>query len=176
MKTLSRGVTAFALATLAGCSTMTGQPAEPLQAKRDEPGVILCASERVGGGIRIVGKLNEGIYPITSVTLEYRLAGFSEAVPATPGTSPGGLILTQPRTAKGTYRKGSKEVSYTIDADTARGLRDKVIWYRWLIGYGGKVDATTIHRTSLDEAGLPRAIGTPGPDTSVAQPTTSRRR
>jgi hypothetical protein len=156
---------------------MVGKPAEPLQVKRDEPGVVLCMSERVGSGIRIVGKLNEGIYPVTRVTLEYRLADASDAVPAIPGPGTGGMQLTEPRTAKGTYRKGSKEVSYTID--DARSLRDKVIWYRWNIAYdrGGteKIDATSIHRTSIDEAGLPRSIGTPGPDASVALPTTRRR-
>lgn len=164
---------------LAGCTTLVGRPAEPLQVQRDEPGVVLCMSERVGGGIRIVGKLNEGIYPITKVTLEYRLAGVSDAVPAIAGQSTGGLQLTEPRTAKGTYRKGAKEVSYTIDADDARSLRDKVLWYRWYITYdrGGseRIDATSIHRTSMDEAGLPRSIGTPGPDASVAVPTTRRR-
>ena len=100
--------TVVATAMLAGCSTMVGQPTEPLQVKRDEPGVVLCMSERAGGGIRLVGKLNEGIYPITKVTLEYRLAGVSDAVPAIAGESTGGLQLTEPRSAKGSYRKGAK--------------------------------------------------------------------
>ena len=147
-----------------------GGSAGPLQLKRDEPGVILCGSERTGGGVRLVGKLHEGIYPITNVTLQYRLADFSDAPPAAPGS--GGLQLTTPRTAPGTYRKGSKEVSYSIAAEHLRG---KVIWYRWLVSYSGGVDATDIHRTSLDEAGLPRAAGTPGPDTSIALPVSRRR-
>lgn len=165
---------AFGLATLMGCATsMSGGSAGPLQLKRDEPGVILCGSERTGGGIRLVGKLHEGIYPITNVTLQYRLAGFSDAPPAVPGQ--GGLQLTEPRTAKGVYRKGAKEVSYTIDGEAARSMRDKVLWYRWIVTYEGGVDATDIHRTSLEEAGLPRATGTPGPDTSIALPVSRRR-
>lgn len=163
------------LLLLSGCATSmgAGSSAGPLSIKRDEPGVILCGSERTGGGIRIVGKLNEGIYPITNVTLQYRLADRSDAPPAVPVS--GGLQLSEPRSAKGTYRKGSKEVSYSIDADAARSLRDKVLWYRWIVTYEGGSDATDIHRTSLDEAGLPRAPGTPGPDTSIALPVGRRR-
>jgi hypothetical protein len=166
-------VLALCLAGLtSGCATgmSGGGSAGPLAIQRDEPGVILCGSERTGGGIRLVGKLHEGIYPITNVTLQYRLADFSDAPPAAPGS--GGLQLTTPRTAPGTYRKGSKEVSYSIAAEHLRG---KVIWYRWLVSYSGGVDATDIHRTSLDEAGLPRAAGTPGPDTSIALPVSRRR-
>jgi hypothetical protein len=165
----------LAMLTASGCATSMsgGGPAGPLSVKRDEPGVILCASERTGGGIRLVGKLNEGLYPITNVTLQYRLADFSDAPPALPGS--GGLQLTDARTAKGTYRKGSKEVSYSIDADAARAMRGKVLWYRWIVTYEGGVDTTDIHRTSLDEAGLPRAATTPGPDTSIALPVSRRR-
>jgi hypothetical protein len=173
---MNRLVLALCLIGLSGCATSSmtgGGSAGPLQIARDEPGVILCASERVGGGIRIVGKLNEGIYPITNVTLQYKLAGFSDAPPALPGQ--GGLQLTEPRTAKGSYRKGSKEVSYVIDADAARSLRDKVFWYRWVVTYQGGVDVTAIHRTSLEEAGLPRSAGTPGPDSSIALPVSRRR-
>ncbi len=174
---MKKFVLAVCLAGLSGCATSMsgGTSAGPLQVKRDEPGVILCASERTGGGIRIVGKVNEGIYPITNVTLQYTLAGFSDAPPAVPGGS-AGLQLTEPRSVKGSYRKGSKEVSYTIDGDAARVLRDKVIWYRWIVAYEGGSDATDIHRTSLEEAGLPRAVGTPGPDTSIALPSSARRR
>ena len=168
-------VLALAMMTLTGCAAGVGggRSAGSLEIRREQPGVVLCASERVGGGIRIVGKLHEGIYPVTGVTLQYKLAGFSDAPPAAPGE--GGLQLTDARSAKGTYKKGSKEVSYTIDADAARSLRDKVIWYRWIIASEGGTDATDIHRTSLDEAGLPRATGTPGPDTSIALPVSRRR-
>jgi hypothetical protein len=157
----------------AGCTagSMAGRPAGPLQVQREEPGVILCASERTSGGVRLVGKLHEGAYPITNVQLQYRLAGFSDAPPTIAAGSTG-LQLAEPRTTAATYRKGSKEVSYTVDAGHLRG---KVLWYRWLVSYSGGVDATDIHRTSLDEAGLPRAAGTPGPDTSIALPVSRRR-
>jgi hypothetical protein len=166
-------------AMLAGCSTMTGQSAEPLLAKREEPGVVLCMSERAGNGLRLVGRINQGIYPITGVSLQWRTTGFADSVPGIPGEAPGGMVLAEPRSTKVNYRKGANEVSYDIGADAARGLRDKVIWYRWLVTYdhGGtpRIDATAIHRTSIEEAGLPRATGTPGPDTSVALPVSARR-
>ncbi len=168
---------ALLAAALSGCSTMTGKQAEPLSIQRDEPGVILCQSERAAGGIRLVGRLNVGIYPITRVTLEYRIADASDPVPAV--NENGRLTLSGPRTDRGQYRKGAEEVSYAIDANAARALQGKVLWYRWVISYdrGGSVrtDATAIHRTSLDEAGLPRAPGNPGPDSSVALPVSARR-
>jgi hypothetical protein len=170
---MNKYVLALCIAGLtAGCAAGTGagRSAGPLQVQRDEPGVILCASERTGGGVRLVGKLHEGVYPITNVQLQYRLAAFSDAPPTVAGGT--GLQLAEPRTTPGTYRKGSKEVSYTIAADNLRG---KVLWYRWLVSYAGGVDATDIHRTSLDEAGVPRSAGTPGPDTSIAQPVSRRR-
>jgi len=165
---------------LSGCATMVGRPAPPLLAKREEPGVILCMSERVrGGGIRIVGKLNMGIYPITRAVLEYKIADVSDPVPATPDERGRALVLTGARSTKVDYRKGSGDVSYTIDGDAARNLRGKVLWYRWLVTYqrGGSegLEATEIHRTSVEEAGLPRDPGSPGPDSSVALPTTRRR-
>jgi hypothetical protein len=100
-------------------------------------------------------------------------------VPATADDSGKRLELAGARSQKVNYRKGAREVVYTIDADAARGLRGKVLWYRWIITYdkGGsaRTDATEVHRTSLEEAGLPRAADAPGPDASVALPTTHRR-
>ncbi len=162
---------------LTGCSTMTGRPTSPLQTKRDEPGVVLCMSERIGGGgLRLIGKLEKGIYPITRATLQYRSVGPSDPVPA--GNGEDGLELTNARSEKVAYRKGADEVTFAIDADSARGLRGKVLWYRWIIEYdrngSPRRDVTAIHRTSLEEAGLPRAAGTPGPDSSVGLPTTRR--
>lgn len=166
-----------AAAALSGCTTLVGVPAEPLSIQRDEPGVVLCQSARAGGGIRLVGKLNVGIYPITRVTLEYRVADASDSVPAT--TEGGRLVLSNPRTDRGQYRKGAEEVSYAIDANAARALEGKVLWYRWILTYdrngSARTEATPIHRTSLDEAGLPRAPGNPGPDSSVAPPVAVRR-
>lgn len=169
---------AAAASLLAGCSTLAGKPAAPLLAKREEPGVVLCMSQRAGAGLRLVGRLNQGIYPITRATVQYRIADVSDAVPA---TSEGGrgLELLSPRSTKVPYRKGADEVVFTVDGDAARALRGKVLWYRWIIAYdrGGseRTDVTAIHRTSLDEAGLPRAAGNPGPDMSVAEPTKRRR-
>jgi hypothetical protein len=170
----------FAAGLLSGCSTLVGRPAPPLLAKRDEPGVILCMSERVsGGGIRLVGKLNTGIYPITRAVIEYRSADVSDAVPATPDERGKKLVLTSPRATKVNYRKGAGDVSFTLDGDDVRSLQGKVLWYRWLITYqrGGSegVEVTDIHRTSLEEAGLPRDAYAPGPDSSVALPTARRR-
>jgi len=173
-------VATLAAGLLSGCTTMVGRPAPPLLAKREEPGVILCMSERVrGGGIRIVGKLNIGIYPITRAVLEYRITDVSDPVPTTPDESGRRLVLSGARASKVDYRKGSGDVSFTLDADAARNLRGKVLWYRWLVTYqrGGSegIEVTEIHRTSLEEAGLPRDAGSPGPDSSVALPTSRRR-
>lgn len=170
---------AVVAAMLAGCSTLSGRPATPLVSKRDEPGVVLCMSEQTsGGGIRIVGRFEKGIYPVTRVTLEYRTATPSDAAPTTVG--PGGrLMLANARAERITYRKGSDEVSFSIAGDAARSLRGKVLWYRWIVEYdrNGSMynDVTDVHRTSLEEAGLPRAPGSPGPDSSIALPTTRRR-
>ena len=173
--------TSLAAGLVSGCTTLVGRPTAPLLAKREEPGVILCLSERVsGGGIRIIGKLNTGIYPITGATIEYRSAAVSDPMPATPDEDGRTLLLSNPRATKVNYRKGAGEVAFTIDGDAARGLRDKVLWYRWIIAYdrGGstRTESTNIHRTSLEEAGLPRSAGSPGPDASVALPTTRSRR
>jgi len=154
-----------------GCTQMAGRSAEPLLAKRDEPGVVLCLSERTGGGgMRLVGRLEQGIYPIKRASIEYKSAGVSDPVPAAPGER-GELELTGARSEKVPYRGGASEVVFDIGPDAARGLRDKVLWYRWTIEYdrGGtlRADRTDIHRASLDEAGLPRAAGNPGPDASV---------
>lgn len=169
--------TLVATAMLTGCTTMVGLPAEPLSIEREEPGVILCQSERAGGGIRLTGKLSAGIWPITRVTLEYRIADPSDPVPATG--EDGVLVMSNARSTRVDYRKGSESVSYTIDANAARALQGKVLWYRWIVTYDRKgsvrTDVTEIHRTSLDEAGLPRAPGNPGPDSSVALPVTRRR-
>lgn len=162
----------LSLATLsAGCTQLVGRPAEPLLAKREEPGVVLCLSERTGGGgMRLVGRLEQGIYPIKRASIEYRSADVSDAVPAVPGER-GELELAGARSEKVPYRSGASEVVFDIGPDAARGLRDKVLWYRWTIEYdrGGslRADRTDIHRASLDEAGLPRAAGNPGPDASV---------
>jgi hypothetical protein len=161
-----------------GCTSLVGRPATPLTIKREDPGIVLCQSERVGGGIRLIGVLDKGIYPITRVTLEYKTASPSETAPTV--TSPGGkLALANARAEKVAYRKGADEVSFTISADAARSLANKVLWYRWIVEYdrNGSMynDVTDVHRTSIDEAGLPRSPGTPGPDSSVALPTTRRR-
>lgn len=178
-RTMAAAVAAVAAATLlAGCSTLVGKPAAPLLAKREEPGVVLCMSQRAGAGLRLVGRLNQGIYPITRATVQYRIADVSDPVPASTAEGDG-LQLTNARSTKVNYRKGAEEVVYTVDGDAARALRGKVLWYRWIVTYdrGGseRTDVTAIHRTSLDEAGLPRAAGNPGPDMSVAEPTTRRR-
>ncbi|MFN2376456.1 MAG: hypothetical protein ABR538_07955 [Candidatus Binatia bacterium] len=169
---------AAAASLLAGCSTLAGKPAAPLLAKREEPGVVLCMSQRAGAGLRLVGQLNQGIYPITRATVQYRIADVSDPVPASTEAGDG-FQLTNARSTKVPYRKGADEVVFTVDGDAARALRDKVLWYRWIITYdrGGseRTDVTAIHRTSLAEAGLPRAAGRLGPDMSVAQPTTRRR-
>ena len=171
---------AVSVGLLSGCTAMVGRPTSPLTAKRDEPGVMLCMSERVsGGGIRIVGQLNPGIYPITGASIEYRSAGPSDAVPATSETGGKGLVLTGAHSEKVEYRKGAKTVTFTIGADAARNLRDKVLWYRWTIGYDRNgspaSEVSEIHRTSLEEAGLPRDAWNPGPDSSVALPSARRR-
>ncbi|MFN2426765.1 MAG: hypothetical protein ABR587_10020 [Candidatus Binatia bacterium] len=164
-----------------GCTTMAGRPAVPLLSKRPEPGVVLCLSERTaGGGIRIIGKLNQGNFPITRATIETRTAPVSDPVPAAADDNGRTLVLSNPRPNKVNYRKGAGDVSFAIDGNTLRSLGDKVIWYRWIIAYdaGGteRVQITDIHRTSLEEAGLPRAPGSPGPDSSVSLPVTTRRR
>jgi hypothetical protein len=130
-------------------------------------------SERTSnGGIRIVGKLNKGIYPITGATIEYRSAGPSDAVPATADRTR--LELAGSRSEKVAYRKGADEVAFTISPENVRNLDGKVLWYRWTIAYdrGGsqKIEETEIHRTGADEAGLPRAADNLGPDASVALP------
>lgn len=163
---------------VSGCSTMAGRPTTALSIQRDEPGVVLCMSERTGGGgIRIIGKLETGVFAITRATIQYRTAGPSDAVPAAPAGSR--LELTGARSEKVAYRKGAGEVVFAIDADAARNLRGKVLWYRWIIEYDRNgspfTDVSDIHRTSIEEAGVPRAASTPGPDTSVALPTTRRR-
>jgi hypothetical protein len=157
----------------AGCATLVGRPAKPLDLKRDQPGVDLCLSERAGGGIRLLGRMNVGVYPVTRVTLQYKTAEPQDAVPATDVG--GRLELSGPRSEKVDYRSGAKEVTYTIGADAARSLRGKVLWYRWIVESQGGVEASAIHRTSLEEAGLPRAPYNPGPDASVAPGTTRRR-
>lgn len=169
------------LSILAGCTTMTGRPAEPLLAKRDEPGVVLCQSERSNdGGIRIIGKLEKGIYPITRATLQYKIATPSDSVPATVAAGGKSLELLGARSEKVAYRKGADQVVFEVNPEAARGLRGKVLWYRWVIEYdrGGssRIDATDVHRTSLEEAGLPRAAGSPGPDSSVGLPSSVHRR
>ena len=157
-------------ALVSGCTSLVGRPATPLTTKRDEPGVVLCQSERISGGIRLVGKLEKGIYPINNIVLEYRTASLSEPAPTVVGQG-GKLMLASPRSEKIAYRKGADEVSFSIGADAARSLAGKVLWYRWVVQYGsGYADATDVHRTSLDEAGLPRSPGTPGPDSSIAPP------
>lgn len=174
---LRRRAALAAVLTLAGlasgCTQLVGRPAEPLLAKREEPGVVLCLSERTdGGGVRLLGRLNLGIYPIKRAAIEYKTAGVSDAVPAT--TVDGELELTGARTEKVAYRSGAADVAFDVSPEAARNLRDKVIWYRWIIEYdrGGslRADRTAIHRTSLEEAGLPRAAGNPGPDASVVPP------
>jgi hypothetical protein len=155
---------------LAGCSTLVGRPTRPLLAKRDEPGVVLCLSQRsASGGIRLVGRLEPGIYPIRRAAIEYRTAAVSDAVPAVAGER--GVLELGGRTEKVPYRAGMTEVTFDVGPDAARSLRDKVLWYRWIVEYdrGGslRTDRTDIHRTSYDEAGLPRAAGNPGPDASV---------
>jgi len=173
--------TALALSVLAGCTTMAGRPAEPLLVKRETPGVVLCQSARSSdGGIRIIGKLEKGIYPITRATIQYKIATPSDSVPATVTAGGKSLELMGGRSEKVAYRKGADEVVFGVDPDAARGLRGKVLWYRWIIEYdrGGSVrlDATDLHRTSLEEAGLPRSAGSPGPDSSVGLPSSTRRR
>lgn len=166
----------LSLATLAaGCTTLIGRPTSPLLAKRDEPGVVLCLSERTSsGGIRILGRLENGIYPIERVSIEYRTAGPSDPVPAMRGDD-GKLDLNDARTEKVPYRKGSDSVAFDVSADAARSLGEKVIWYRWIVDYdrGGSTrsDRTDIHRTSVAEAGHPRSATSPGPDTSVVEGT-----
>lgn len=167
------------LVVAAGCATMAGRPSAPLDVKRENPGVVLSTSERTAaGGIRIIGRLDPGIHPITRASIEYRLAGPSDAPPTSPDPS-GRLALAGARSEQVRYEKGSKEVVYAIDPRAVRNLGDKVIWYRWIITYnrGGsaKADVTDVLRTSAEEAGLPRSVTTPGPDTSVALPTTGRR-
>lgn len=157
---------------LGGCTTLIGRPTSPLLAKRDEPGVVLCLSQRTaGGGIRLVGRMEAGIYPVTRVAIEYRTAEVSAAVPAAPGED-GPFELVDARREKVATRSGAKEVTFDIGPDAARGLGDKVVWYRWIVEYdrGGslRTDRTAIHRTSAAEAGLPRAAANPGPDASVA--------
>ena len=179
-RSLSSALLLLAAATglVSGCATMSGKQTSPLTTRREIPGVVLCMSERTaGGGIRIVGRVDPGIYPITGATLEYRVAGPSEDAPTAPDQG-GGLMLAGARTAKVQYEKGSHEVAYTIEPGGMRNLGDKVLWYRWLLGYergSQRVDATEVHRTSADEAGLPRAPGSPGPDASVATPATTSR-
>jgi len=174
----TRVATVLLMALLPGCSALVGRATTPLTARRSEPGVVLCMSERVGGGIRIVGRLEKGIYPITRATLQYKIGSPSEPVPASPASNV--LELQGGHAENVSYRNGDDEVAFTIDGDAARALRGKVLWYRWIIEYGrgGGADShrTDLHRTSLEEAGLPRSAGTPGPDSSVALPSSARRR
>lgn len=166
---------ALAITTLAaGCTTLIGKPTSPLLAKREEPGVALCLSERTSsGGVRIIGRLEKGIYPIQRVSIEYRTAGPSDAVPAATGED-GRLDLLDARSEKVAYRKGADDVTFDVSADAARSLGEKVIWYRWIVDYDRngslRSDRTDIYRTSVDEAGHPRSAVSPGPDTSVVAP------
>ena len=168
------------LGMASGCSTtLAGRPAPPLTIERDEPTIVLCASERTqGGGLRLIGKLDPGIHPVTRASIEYRTTGPADAPPtvAAPG---GGLALAGARSEKVAYRKGSNEVTFDIGGDSARSLAGKVLWYRWVIEYGSGGSAyntvTDVHRTSLEEAGAPRSASTPGPDASVALPSSRRR-
>lgn len=158
----------------AGCATLTGRPTSPLLAKHDEPGVMLCLSERTpSGGIRLIGRIEGGLYPIQRASIEYRTAGPSEQVPADSGEN-GKLDLIGGRTEKVAYRKGAQEITFDISAETTRNLGDKVIWYRWVLDYDKngslRSDRTDIHRTSVDEAGHPRSTTSPGPDASVVAP------
>ncbi|HXC52838.1 MAG TPA: hypothetical protein VN634_18275 [Candidatus Limnocylindrales bacterium] len=176
---LNAGLAAGLLATViaSGCSTMGtgGRPAAPLTIKHDEPTIIECMSERTdSGGLRLIGKLDPGIYPITRATLEYRTAGPSDAPPTVPAPS-GGLALASPRSEKVAYRKGADEIVFNVEGDAARSLRGKVLWYRWILEYGSSSNATDVYRTSLEEAGVPRSATTPGPDSSVALPSGRRR-
>lgn len=173
-------VLSVSLALLSGCASLVGKPAPPLLAQRDEPSVVLCQSQRIrGGGIRLIGRLNRGIYPLTGATIQYRSAGVSDSVPATTDPKGQTLVLANPGSSKGAYRKDDDLVEYVIDGADVRRLGDKVIWYRWIIDYdrGGsrRSEATDIHRTSYEEAGLPRDPGSPGPDSSVGLPASRRR-
>ncbi len=165
-----------ALSVLGGCAAT--KPAA--LSSRKEPAVVLCTSERAdGGGLRIIGRLDPGIYPITRTAIEYTIAEASDAPPVSPDESGKRYLLTGSRTESVAWRKGSTEVPYTISADAARRLAGKVIWYRWLVEYEGPGPGTTetdVHRTSVDEAGLPRSASTPGPDGSIAMPASRKKR
>ena len=179
--TTSRLATALALVTalsvLGGCAA-AARPAA--LSSRKEPAVVLCTSERTeGGGLRIVGRLDPGIYPITRTAIEYTIAEASAAPPVSLDETGKRYLLTGSRTESVSFRKGSNEVPYTISADSARRLAGKVVWYRWLVEYeGGGMGSTEtdVHRTSIEEAGLPRSASTPGPDGSIAMPASRKRR
>lgn len=173
-------VAALSAGLLAGCGAMSGKAAPPLLAKREIPGVILCMSQRtVGGGLRLVGKVDPGIYPITRATIEYRSAGVSDAVPAVVDPSSKRFELTGSRSEPVKYARGSSEVVFVVSPQNARTLQGKSLWYRWTLTYdkGGsmRTDQTEIHRTSLEEAGVPRDVGALGPDASVALPVARKR-
>ena len=163
---------ALAATLAAGCSTMmVGRPAASLTLKHDDPRIVECLSERTeNGGLRLIGKLEDGIYPVSRATLEYRTAGPSDAAP-TAVASGGGMALANARSEKVAYRKGADAVVFDIEGDGARSLRGKVLWYRWVLEYdrGGSPykNVTDVYRASLEEAGVPRSATTPGPDSSI---------
>lgn len=162
---------ALLAAMTAGCSAMPGRGAGVALSRRDEPSVVLCLSQRTsGGGLRLVGRVETGTFPILGAQVEYRTADPSDPPPA--ATEGGEFELTGARTQKVDVRKGAEDVSFSIDPEAARRLGDKVIWYRWTIRYGRgggeRASRTAIHRTSLEEAGVPRDPSQPGPDSSVA--------
>jgi len=166
-----------ALSVLGGCAA--SKPPAALSSRK-EPAVVLCSSQRTdGGGLRIIGRLDPGIYPITRTAIEYTIAEASSAPPATPDETGKRYLLTGSRTESVSWRKGSNEVPYTISADAARRLSGKVVWYRWIVEYDRGSLASTetdVHRTSLEEAGLPRSASTPGPDGSIAMPASRKKR
>lgn len=167
---------AAALSVLGGCAATK----PPALSSRKEPAVVLCTSERTdGGGLRIVGRLDPGIYPITRTAIEYTIAEASEAPPVSPDESGKRYLLTGSRTEAVSWRKGSNDLPYTIPADSLRRLAGKVVWYRWLVEYEGPGTGSTetdVHRTSVEEAGLPRSASTPGPDGSIAMPASRKKR
>lgn len=161
-------------ALTAGCSAMPGRPPGTALMKRDEPSVVLCTSERTAdGGIRLIGRLETGKYPISGAEIEYRTAEASDPPPVT--TSGREFELSGATKRKGEFSKSEPVVTFTIAPDAARRLGDKVVWYRWTVLYGSGSARTAVHRTSVAEAGLPRAANEPGPDSSVA-PGTARGR
>ena len=163
-----------AMSLAAGCATLIGRHVDPLATRRAEPHVELCLSERLsGGGMRLLGRMEPGKYRVTNVRLEYRIASPSSAPPVEDA---GGrrLRLLSPRTAKVEWRAERGEVVFGVEGDAARSLAGKVLWYRWVVEYdrdgSPRQEATSVHRASLDEAGLPRDPFSPGPDSSIAPP------